>query len=112
MEWLSNSSLTSLPALNVFGVRDPLQGLVRGYDSRGVLVASAPAARIHPLCHIILCFSRATRLHRQFCQVVFVLKLSLEIAELTWEGDSNPAVCASSGMPSCAGSACPPVPVL
>lgn len=39
-------------------------------------------------------------------------KLSLEIAELTREGDGNPAVCASPGVPSCAGSVCPPVLVL
>lgn len=48
---------------------------------------------------------------QQCCQVVFVQKLSLEIAELTW-GDGNPAVCASPGMPRCAGGVCPPVPVL
>lgn len=62
MEWLSNSLLTSLPALNVFDVRDPLQGLVRGHDSRGVLVAPAPAACIRPLCHLLTCLNHSVPL--------------------------------------------------
>lgn len=36
--------LVNLPALNVFGVRDPLLDLVRDYGNRGALVAFAPVA--------------------------------------------------------------------
>lgn len=80
MEQLSNSSLTSLPALNVFGARDRSQGLVRGWTVEEcwwpllqlLAVPTATSFRASPEQHAC----------SRFSQVVFVQKLSLEIAEL------------------------------
>lgn len=78
---------TSLPVLNVLGVRDSHRGAEGLWQQRS-LVAPAPAAWICPLCHLLTCCNHpvlllSNTLHQQLCQVVFVQKLNLEIAELT-----------------------------